>query len=277
MCVYRIGIVLTQLPKVNKTVLKYLILQMNKLQSTFEFEFTPVDGGDELIKKLNSKGEIEREEVREQSSGFMVRYRSCLEGLKNDYKLVESPPEQLIILSLARFSDNYYSMVEGKIAILALGNWQKWMAPPTIYEFFMTFVLRASISLVCPSLSGSMHLGTKGCLCDFTLDLPEARFKTLNAFVCEHCRRLLIEDGYENLADDVTNILAKEWLGKPDQPNTPANIIKKMGYNLYITRGLEPTKAEKFLNFIQEEGIKQLINIIGVILIAVLLLWLNLK
>jgi len=277
MAVQRIGIVLINLPKVNKTALEYLVLQMNSLQSTFEFEFLPTNPNEKFFELLEGEGTVSRELLRDMSSEFVDRFRDYLERLVALYKLHELPPDQFIILTLVKFSDNYYSMREGKLSVLDLGNWEQVLAPPSIYEFCTTLILRSAIAIVSPSLGGSIHLGTKGCLCDFTAKLDEARYKTLNAFICQYCRTSLSEDGFENLADEITNILKKDWLGKPDVPNTPANIVKKLGYNLFTTKGLEPTKRQKFLEFIQEEGIKQLINMLGMLIIAALLLWLGLK
>jgi hypothetical protein len=45
-------------------------------------------------------------------------------------------------------------------------------APPerfVILEFIITLIMRESIAFVSPSLRGSEHLGTKGCLSDFVL------------------------------------------------------------------------------------------------------------
>jgi hypothetical protein len=51
--IWKIGILLGSLGKFNTSVLKFLVLQMNTLQQTFEYEFLPVDYEDTFLQKLS--------------------------------------------------------------------------------------------------------------------------------------------------------------------------------------------------------------------------------
>src|SRR5438874_11993120 len=66
-------------------------------------------------------------------------------------------------------------------SVLALGNWMRHMAPRSILEFIVVLLMRQAASFVVPALSKSLHLGTKGCLFDFTSELTEARYKALRS------------------------------------------------------------------------------------------------
>jgi hypothetical protein len=278
MSTHRIGIMLTNMPKVNISALEYLVLKLNTLQSTFEFEFLPCDlGEDKFIKLLGDHNEIDPDQVCAMSSEFLDRYRDHLRREMGKHDLQGSLPEYYMIVTRALFSDSHYTMIDGKLSIIALGDWEHLMAPPTIYEFCLILILEEAMALISPSFNDRMHFGTKGCIGDFTPDVDDARYFVLNAFLCQSCREALAKDGFDKLADEVTNIIRKDWLGTPDEPNTPANIVKKLGYNLFTTNKLETTIWEKIRNLITEEGVKQLVNIIGVIVLTVLLLWLNLN
>jgi hypothetical protein len=142
------------------------------------------------------------------------------------------------------------------------------MAPPTLIEFFLTLVVREGIAASAPGLRGSIHLGTKGCLCDFTYNISDARYKVLNAFVCSYCRKQLAADSLPLLADEVEQVLAKAWVGKAADAESPAAILAKLGLNLFTTKALKPGSWERFTTVLTEEGAKQAMRLISYVLVA---------
>jgi len=137
--------------------------------------------------------------------------------------------------------------------------------------------MREAVASICPNLRSSIHLGTKGCICDFTESLDEARIKVLSAFLCSYCSTTLATAGYLNAPVEIRHVLGKKWFGKIDDPASPAAITAKLGHNLFLTKGLKATWGERAVATLQEEGIKQLIGVPGAIVIAAILLWLGLK
>ena len=272
----RIGIILGPLGRLNLSALRYFIIHLNTLQGSFEYEILPHDADDVFIKQLASKS-VDQKKVKRQVDKFLGRYKKFLKSQIAKFKLKEQPPDLFILLSTAKFSNNYYFMSTKGLSILALGNWKRSMAPPSIVEFFMVLILRASVPLACPSLGRYVHLGTKGCLFDFTKYLDEVRYKVLNGFICKKCSTTLLNGRYQQLRDDLLFVLRKEWLGTPDDLGSPANIMAKLGYNLFLTKGLKRNAWETFLAAIQQEGTKQLIKIVGTIVLTGLLIWLGLR
>jgi hypothetical protein len=287
--VTRIGILLGDLGKINVIALKYLILQMNRLQHTFEYEFLDAPEKDPFIRRLFYQAREDRKDIKKEIPGFVTRYQLILRQDVDDYDAQESPVERFVLLTMACFKDNYYVAYGDKLSVLAPGNWEDSMAPPSILEFILVLLLRASVNFISPAIQKvfkeSMHLGTKGCLFDATPDLGDVRFKALNGFVCTYCRTQLRADHYGELADELASILDKKWLGKSTEPETPAGIIAKLGADLFITTGFElppPTAWEKFKRRLEEEWVKQLltliITVIGAVLIALIVVgWLHLK
>lgn len=278
----RIGILLADLGKFNIPVLKFLVLYMNTLQQTFEYEFLPIPSEDTYLQRLSAKASVDRTEIKKGSLPFIARYQDFLKKEIQDYNLKDTKlPDSFILITLASFEDNYYNTRVGSLSIIALGNWEKSMAPPSIIEFILTLVLRESIPVVCPSLKSSIHLGTKGCICDFDISLDEVKFKVLDGFVCSYCRAAFHTDNLDTFADNLAIILKRDWLGKFTDPDAPAGIAFNLGYNLFRTKGSVATKWESFLTLLQQEGVKQVISIIGAIiqtiLITLLILWLGLK
>lgn len=274
-----IGIMLGELGDVNQAALKYLIVHLNTLQSTFEFEILPLDMRERLARIANRKNIIDRNGLRSELPGFFSRSREFLNSLNDEYEISSKElPEKIIVLTMARFNDGYYSLRSGSVNILALGDWKRNMAPPSLLEFFVTLVLRQAIALSSPLLKGSVHLGTKGCLMDFTASLDDVRLKTLQGFVCSSCRKKLCSDGFSGLAEELVSVLnTSKWLGRADDSSSPAGIVAGLGYDLFTTKGVRPSFLEKMMAILREEGVKELIKLVSGIVLAALLLWLGLK
>lgn len=273
----RIGIVLNGLEKKANTVaIRYLVLQMNRLQRTFEYEFLPFPE-DDYLESLRSSGAVSRSAIRAGAPEFQQRYVRYLTSLNGQYSLKEAPPDYFVVVCLATFDDDYYATRQDGVSVIALGRWERHMAPPSIVEFLLTIIVREAVSSVSPQLRGSVHLGTKGCLFDFTYDLDDVRFKVLNAFVCNHCVMALTADHLPRLPNEIQKVLSKKWLGLSSKAGSPAAIASKLGHDLFTTKGLQPTFWEQLLKVFREEGTKQVLAIVGIILGAFLLAWLGLK
>ncbi len=274
----RIGVLTGHAQGFNLEALRFIVLQLNRLQQSFEYEFLRTDDFDHpLLGALRDGVTVVRDDVKAQTPSFLRAYTFHLTDKNAELSLLEPPPDYFVLFSLARYADGFYSTRRGRMSVLALGNWDKWMAPPSIIEFALTLMVRESVAAVSPSLRGSVHLGTKGCLCDFTEYTDETRFKALSAFLCQFCRDALTRDGVGGVAADLLRILDKQWLGRRSDPGSPAGIMSKLGYDLFLTKGLQPSRWEKFVQTIQKEGTKELLRLIAEVAIAGLLLWLGIK
>jgi hypothetical protein len=244
---------------------------MNCLQHSFEFEFLPTDPRFEVeflpdecefpltdalndyCDMLSGKGLADRDLIREMTPEFLTSYRAFLQDWLDTFNIRESLPGHIVLVTLAKFSNNYYTLREPGISILALGNWERGMAPPSILEFIVTLILREAVAATSPSLRGSIHLGTKGCLLDFTVFLDEVRYKVLQGFICTFCRESLMRDGRAQLVDELMHILDKSWLGDPAKPTSPAGIVSNLGHDLFLTKGLKQTPGEHLSAWLQKD------------------------
>lgn len=269
----RVGIIFAPLGKLNVAALKYLIVHLNTLQHSIEFEILAADLSDPLLALLRPGKLVDRSDCRKILPEFHARILMQFAKEQSDYDLVDqSLPEHFVVISLARFSDEHYGLKDKDIHIQALGNWKRQMAPPSIFEFIITLLMRQSASFLAPSVSKSVHLGTKGCLFDFTANLGEARYKSLQSFICTECRIRIEGDGAFLLADDLVSVLDTKWLGAMDDPCSPACIVSKLGYDLFLTKGIKPSFSENIRALLREELTKEILKLVGGILLAFLLL-----
>lgn len=215
----RVGVIFGDVGKLNLVALKYLIVHLNTLQNSFEFELLTVGASDPLILKLRQGQLVNRNECRAMLPDFHNRITNRIGEEQGRYELADkSSPQGFVLITMARFHDEHYGLKSQAIQVQALGNWERRMAPPSIFEFIITLLLRQAASFAAPSLSKSVHLGTKGCLFDFTAELSDARYKALQGYVCTVCRARLEGDGVAYIADEVARVLDMQWLGKPDDP-----------------------------------------------------------
>ncbi len=280
----RLGVVLV-LGKVDTTALEFLLLRLNQELRQFEFELLEPQRDHALLRLLKQKRAVHAEIQEELDSGaFARRLQRELQARITEYGLRDTPPPNVIVVSLTTVETNYY-MLAGigadpdeptPVAVIALGNWKRTMAPPSLPEFILALVIAESVRIRMQGTLGSTHLGTKGCLFDFTGNLHHSRYLVLNAFVCHVCRGRL--DAREaGLADDLERALSLSWLGSATTPGAPAAVAAGLGVDLFTTKGLEPTRWEQARALLVSEAGRQLVTIGGALLLAALLLLLGLS
>jgi len=274
----RIGIIVLAESKINEAALQSFVLSMNKEQSFFQVEFYKIDMQHPLTDVLSrNRKPVNRKWLEEQICDFTQSLRQILMRYCVDYELLEGIPDQYIIISGCRFSDEYYSTRVETTSIIAFGNWRRFMAPPSLLEFMQVLIIREAVSILCPSFCGSIHLGTKSCLMDFTPYLSDARQKVLAGYICPFCTSRMLRDGNSELLSAVLHLLDRHWLGSPSDPYSPAGVASSLGADLFIVKGLRANARERIITTFQEEGVKQIVVVIGAIVVAVLLVLFGIK
>lgn len=272
----RIGVVVMPRRKLNDSALRFLVLAMNKEQGLFQFEFFAPPLADPLLRGLSGKS-VSRLSIEEELPAFAERMAAHIVDKSTQFGLVElEPPGHFVVISHCSFDDNYYS-TRNVASVVSLGNWERFMAPPSLLEFVQMLLIRDAVGTLCPSLGGSVHLGHKGCLLDFTESLSEVRQKALRGYVCDFCRQCMANDGHSKLADTATSLLDREWLGSPADPRSVAGVAANLKYDLFVTKGARATPREAFVTALRQEGAKQIVTIIGAVMAALVLIFLGLR
>jgi hypothetical protein len=272
---FRVGVIPVPFDGLNRPALKYLILHLNTIQSVFEFEFLPVTS-DDFLQRLRTGVPVERAELRNAMPEFAARYVKFLEGEAQLYGLETQIPDHLTVVCAATFRDHFYSSQRAGVGVIALGDWSKEMAPPSFLEFVYTLLLRSAVGAAFLKDKPS-HYPTRGCLMDFTADLDDVRFKVLNANICASCADLLTKASSGDSVRQLRYVLAKTWIGNPLMRGTPAAVIAKLGYDLFLTSGMKPTTWEKAKAKLEEEWVKQVVELVGKLLLAAALVWFGWK
>jgi hypothetical protein len=173
-----------------EAALKYLVLYQNILQGSLEFSFLPVPQESALLEGLRaseSSGRLDASVVTLEMPQFYSEYMQWATERAGRSGVLFDVPDVLIVLSRARFSNRYYFIGEDKWSIIALGDWDAIMAPPSVVESILTLLVEIGLIAACGEDWPRSHNETKGCLFDFTASLKEARYKALTGFICAPC------------------------------------------------------------------------------------------
>ena len=267
----RIAIVFAAFPARDITPYKYFLLLLNQLQRSCEFELFDVDEDDEFIKELR-KSFVDADKVRNKLDAFSIRLRQQMSVAIENHDLVAEQPDQIIVVTGSILTDYHYLIRRNKTTMLALGLWEKSMAPPSLAEFLQLLVLRASYSALEGHVWNTIHFGNRACIFDFTENLENARFMALTGVgVCSECAAALARDGFPDAALEIRKIAGREWRGNREAPGTPANIMERLGYPLFLTKGFEPSLTERLWLLFTDEISKEVAKLIFAVLIAWLL------
>jgi len=265
--VKRIGLVQC-ISGIDDSALRYLILSMNSVQSAFQFEFVPFDDQDGFLRPLLANATVDRPTSNEMLK-FHARQTRHFQEMAKSYEQQGESPHCFQVISTAKFSDSYFYTSNGLVSVIALGNWKRSMAPPSILEFIQVLVLQNALFILCPGLE--THLGTRGCIKDFSAQLSDARQKVLVGYLCHECEYIISEHGYPGLADELRPLLSKSWLGNSADPTSPAAIISKLKRDLFVTKGLKPNLLELTRMTAIQEGVKLPAAIAAVVIAAILI------
>jgi hypothetical protein len=254
--------------------LRFIILSANASQQVFQFEFLPFPNDDSFTAQLQGSTALNRASVEAQMMKFLIRYQLWLEERIEAYRLIDDPPNHLLVITQASFEDNYYHTSNRHVTILALGNWKRSMAPPSILEFIRTLALRDAVWSVCPEIHSS-HMGTRGCLFDFNATLSDLKQMVFVGIICELCKEKLRDNGHTAVASEVGHLLSRQWLGESSDPASPAGISSKLGHDLFITKGLQPSFVESVRTGLVQEGVKQILGVVAGLALAALIILLG--
>jgi hypothetical protein len=121
------------------------------------------------------------------------------------------------------------------------------------------------------------HFDTRGCMFDFNATLQDARLKVLSGHICDSCTKRVTQLTSKQVVTDVQTLLKRSWLGTASTPSDVALTVKKLGYDLFYTSGVKPTLKERCLAILEQEGLKNLLNVTFQILLTAILVVIGLK
>lgn len=233
----------------------YIIVQMNSIQSLFNFNIVDMfAGNNNLIPEGKSMEELFNEKISQ--------YENQSENDLIDY---------WILVTSEEFEDNWFFKTEFEpetkriVSIITDSDWEELHSPPSLFEYLVVTVLTCSLYSLSYSYGGGLtsHQNeTRGCVFDFTKWKSHRRILVANPQVCEMCKQKIIqmEKNMENenkikmnLVDNIQKLISHDWMGDLETRNSPIfNLKKNYGFDVDANSGFYKKPWEKIRDSIEE-------------------------
>lgn len=233
----KIALIFGNVPNYEKDAFKYFILELNKLQQTYEFSFPdlmsyPFENKTCTFKTANTAFE----DFIHQNS------------ITADYS---------IAINTCSFDNNYFFKAGDNSAILTTDVWDKYFSPPSLFEYLMHTIITCLLySKKLPKerkLTDEMgvinigsHRDTRGCIADFTRNKSDDRVDILLGYICEeHQKEIEVYYGKQYL-NEILIIIDRKWIGSIDEKGTVAYNLKHVfKFDINKDSGFNKTLWEK--------------------------------
>ena len=270
-----IGVVFASMEQETQEILSYLITYQNTLQKSFEFRLVSYPGDDPFLNLLQQKPGPNHDEAAAGAEDFALRVKEFSALQADLYRLQTEQIDKIVLLTNTRFADNYYYIGCPTWAIIALGNWHKDCAPPSIVEYYLNILVTAALDALGAGIG--RHYLTRACNFDFNASLRDKRLSVLAGNICPDCvAKIEAKAGIEFVSDALI-LLKMNWLGDSNTPSAVASTVKKLGFDLFHTTGAKPSLRERLLATFEQEGLKNLLSVTFQILLAIAVVVIGLK
>ncbi len=229
----KIALIFGNDPEFNIYAFKYFMLSVNKLQNTYEFFFSETEGN-----------HIKNEENEAKKCIKVLNKVVEKESVKSDYT---------IAIIRSSIKHDYFAWPDKKCAVITTNHWEKYFAPPSLFEYLLNTIyyclFSSGVKLLTKdqieSISESItdtHYETIGCLFDFVYDKFDNRLGIALGYICDLHKAGLVEYYGQEFVDESLFIIERKWIGNLDEKNSVAyNLKHNFKFNIYKDSGFNKT------------------------------------
>jgi hypothetical protein len=256
----RVGIIFAENPSIERSLdfeqeaCVFFLLQMNKHQTTFEFQIIiPSRGPPKSSKDLESWFGTE-----------ILTFQTSQNSEHNSDHI-----NYWLGITSAEFYRKegwyFYEVKEDDYSWLITSNeWEKLLSPPSLFEFIAISVYACVLQCLSREFSNEKYDHenkkdrslTRGCIFDYTEFVRHRRILIANPALCSLCTskieklETLISNDIKvhfSLLDDIKNILNRKWMGTIDIIDSPFFNLKKLyKYDVDRNSGFYKSWIEQF-------------------------------
>ena len=234
-------------PNFERDAFEYFILNVNKIQSVYEFSFPDIcdENGHQIYPKFsNDEKKIDFSKSLKTIDEFLEK-----RNIKSDHS---------IALITKSFQNNYFFNAASNSSIITTDIWEKHFSPPTLFEYLLHCIYTCLMySKIVPNnrvlemeqldINIRSHTDMRGCIADLTRQKYQDRIAITLGYVCEEHKEKILQVYGKDYLEQFLYVISREWIGKIDENGSVAyNLRHIFKFNINKDSGFNKTRWEKF-------------------------------
>jgi len=233
----KVSIVFLNEPDFEELAFRFLILNLNKIQKCFEFEFPDI------------------EEYPFDEKDFAYEDTSALLDFTDIIQKEEVDADYFIGIASCEIAENYFWIASqgGNTSIITTKGWEKLFAPPSVFEYVINCLIPVLAIMADKTGTIESHGPTRGCCLDYVYFKENARVDIALGYICDACRSEIQEKLGKDYLECFEKINSMNWLGDVNEMGTIARDLKKFfRIDLSKDTGFHKTRRERMKEYLLE-------------------------
>ncbi len=256
----KVAILLTSKPNFDESALKYFILNMNNIQSAYEFIFPEID------KYFYYKKRYSRDELFD-----------LFALIKQDVKF-EGEPDYFINIIQPKIGDSLFFECRDNVTFITTDSWERIFSPPSLFEYLLHCV-SAALIFMHPKIGLGSHKETRGCTLDYTRYKMDDKVDISLGYLCDSCKKVILDGAGLDYQKDISVMISRKWIGDINDFNSVAHNLKRFfKFDINKDSGFNKTfweKAKEHFPEIPKDVVITLLSVLIGALITLLVTQLN--
>lgn len=255
----KIAVLFLSEPTFDKHACEFMILNLNKIQSCFEFEFP------EFETPPSSSTDYSRLE------DLFSRFHETLEDLERRGK---TRGDYYVGIASVGMGENLFWYIEKNTTIITTNGWEKLFSPPSLFEYLIHALTAALVQMISATETTTFlgsHRETRGCLMDYTYYKKDDKVDISLGYICDECRTQINSVLGKEVALCIEKMSSRNWIGEVENIGSVAYDLKKFfKVDLNKDTGFSKSFWEKAKEYFPEVP-KEVILIVATAVITYLL------
>jgi hypothetical protein len=256
----------------NELGFEYYILQLNKLQSIYEFCFPDVDDElftgfdpvkDDLFTFFHAARDQEKKDVEN--------------GDEEQVYIEEGHPQYYIIIIGSKIKGDLFMNWEdeGDTALITTNRWEKDYSPPSVFEYLLNSICSVLI-LIDKKNDIETHLVTRGCAMDYTRIKDNVKIDATIGYLCDDCQKKIEKGKGIDFLNELKKMVDRAWAGDINTfESVSYNMKKYFKFNIDKDSGFNKSFWEKARDHFDEAPKDIIVAFVGAVVGAVIALLLH--
>lgn len=244
-----VAIIFGTKPNFEKDAFEYFLLNVNKIQSIYEFTFPDLcdDYGNLIYPKFSYDEK-------------KIKFKESIDTINKFVKNNNINTSHCISIITESFKNNYFFNSDSKVSVITTDIWEKNFSPPTLFEYLLHSIFTCLMySKILPNnavlskdqleINIRSHSDMRGCIADLTRLKYQDRISITLGDICEEHREKILKIYGKDYLEQFQNVISRVWIGDISKNNSVAYNLKHIfKFNINKDSGFNKTVWEKIQN-----------------------------